>query len=344
MKKLFSTLYISSQETYISRERENIVVSLHAKEIFRSPVHLIQSVVCFGNVLCTPFFFELCAENNTSVSFFTQYGRFIAKVQSPVSGNVLLRKQQYKYSEDKKFCLETAKSILIGKLNNTRTVINRALRDHKDKIPNIDKLRFVSNHLQEGLNNIFKYENIDALRGLEGECANSYFEIFNDLILNNKKDFYMVGRNRRPPKDKVNCLLSFIYTLLAHDISSALEGVGLDPQVGFFHKDRPGRPSLSLDMMEEFRTVIADRLVITLVNLSQLDTKGFKESQSGGILMSDENRKTVIDSYRKRKEEEIFHPFLKENIKIGLFYHAQAMLFARYIRGDIDAYPTFIWR
>lgn len=344
MKKLFNTLYVSTQETYISRERENIIVSLHGKKLFRSPVHLIQSVVCFGNVLCTPFFFELCAENDVSVSFFTQYGRFIAKVKAPVSGNVLLRKQQYKDSEDEKFCLETAKSILIGKLNNARTVINRALRDHKEKIPNADKLRSVSKHLQTGLDNMFKHESIDALRGLEGECANSYFEIFNDMILNNKEDFCMIGRNRRPPKDKVNCLLSFIYTLLCHDISSALEGVGLDPQVGFFHKDRPGRPSLSLDMMEEFRTVIADRLALTLINLSQLDNKGFNESQSSGIIMSDENRKIVINSYRKRKEEEIFHPFLKGNIKIGLLYHTQALLFARYIREDIDAYPPFIWR
>nr|BAV59407.1 CRISPR-associated protein cas1 [Candidatus Endomicrobium sp. MdDo-005] len=344
MKKLFNTLYVSSQGTYISKERENIVVNLQNKEMFRGPVHLINSIVCFGNVTCSPFLLGLCCENNVSVSYFTEYGRFLARVQSPVSGNVLLRKQHYKYSEDGKFCLETSKSILLGKLNNSRTVINRALRDHSDKISNSGKLVQVSSGLRKTIDNVLTAENIDVLRGLEGDAASSYFSVFNELILNHKKEFFITERNRRPPKDRVNCLLSFIYTLLAHDVSSALEGVGLDPQVGFFHKDRPGRPSLALDMMEEFRSVIADRLVLTLINLSQISAEGFSESPSGGVIMTDENKKTVIDVYRKRKEEEIFHPFLKETIRIGLLYHAQALLFARYIRGDIDAYPPFIWK
>ncbi|GHT06619.1 CRISPR-associated endonuclease Cas1 1 [Endomicrobiia bacterium] len=344
MKKLFSTLYVSTQGAYISKERENIVVSLQSKELFRAPIHLINSVVCFGNIMCSPFLLGLCAENNASVSYFTEYGRFIAKVQSPVSGNVLLRKQQYKYSDDGKFCLETAQSVLLGKLNNSRTVINRALRDHEDKISDSDKLKQVSDGLRRAIANIFNAENVDVLRGMEGDAAVAYFSVFNKLILNHKEEFFMPGRNRRPPKDRVNCLLSFVYTLLVHDVSSALEGVGLDPQVGFLHKDRPGRPSLALDIMEEFRSVIADRLVLTLINLSQVNANGFSESPSGGVIMDDENRKIVIDAYRKRKEEEIFHPFFKENIHIGLLYHAQALLFARYIRGDIDAYPPFIWK
>jgi CRISPR-associated protein Cas1 len=344
MKKLFGNLYITTQETYVNKERENIVVSLHGKEIFRAPIHLINSVVCFGNVICSPFFFGLCAENNVAVSFFTEYGKFIAKVQSPVSGNVLLRKQQYKYSDDEKFCLETAKSILIGKLNNSKTVINRALRDHEEKMSAPDKVKQVSESLQRALNNILNAESIDILRGMEGDGANSYFSVFNDLILNNKENFYMKERTRRPPQDNVNCLLSFVYTLLAHDVAAALEGVGLDPQAGFFHKDRPGRPSLALDLMEEFRSVIADRLILTLINLSQLNNKGFTKSQSGGVIMADENRKVVLDAYKKRKEEEVFHPFFKESIKIGILFHAQALLFARYIRGDIDAYPPFIWK
>jgi CRISPR-associated protein Cas1 len=344
MKKLFSTLYVSTQGTYISKERENIVVSLQGKELFRAPIHLIQSVVCFGNVLCSPFFFELCGQNNVSISFLSEFGRFLARVQSPISGNVLLRKQQYKYSEDKNFCLETSKSILFGKLNNSRTVINRALRDHSDKINNSDKLKTVSKNLYSSIEKTSKAQDIDILRGIEGEAANEYFGVFDNLILNNKQNFFMAGRNRRPPKDNVNCLLSFIYTLLAHEVSSALEGVGLDPQVGFFHKDRPGRPSLALDIMEEFRSVVADRLVLTLINLSQIDSKGFQESPSGGILLDDNNRKTVIDAYRKRKEDEIFHPFFKENMPIGILFHAQSLLLARYIRGDIDAYPPFIWK
>jgi CRISPR-associated protein Cas1 len=344
MKKLFSNLYITTQETYVSKERENIVVSFHGKEIFRAPIHLINSIVCFGNVMCSPFLFGLCAENNVAVSFFTEYGKYIAKVQSPVSGNVLLRKQQYKYSEDKSFCLETAKSVLIGKLNNSRTVINRALRDHEDKMKNSAKVRQVSESLNRSLNRVLAAQDIDILRGMEGEAANSYFSVFDEMILNNKESFYMKERTRRPPLDNVNCLLSFIYTLLARDVSSALEGVGLDAQVGFLHKDRPGRPSLALDLMEEFRSVIADRLVLTLINLSQLEEKGFTKSQSGAVIMTDENRKIVLDAYRKRKEEEVFHPFFKENVQIGILFHAQALLFARRIRGDIDAYPPFIWK
>jgi CRISPR-associated protein Cas1 len=344
MKKLLGSLYITMQETYVSKERENIVVSLHGKEIFRAPIHLINSVVCFGNVLCSPFVFGLCAENNVSVSFFTEYGKFIAKVQSPVSGNILLRKQQYKYSDDKSFCLETAKSILIGKLNNSRTVINRALRDHEDKMSSSVRVKQISESLQKALNKVCFAENLEILRGMEGDAANSYFSVFDNLILNDKEIFYMKERTRRPPQDNVNCLLSFAYTLLSHDVSSALEGVGLDPQSGFFHKDRPGRPSLALDLMEEFRSVIGDRLVLTLINLSRLDSKGFLKSESGGVIMTDENRKIILDAYRKRKEEEVFHPFFKENIKIGILFHAQALLFARYIRGDIDAYPPFIWK
>lgn len=344
MKKLLSNLYITTQETYVSKERENIVISLHGKEIFRAPIHLINSVVCFGNVLCSPFVFWLCAQNNVSVSFFTEYGKFIAKVQSPVSGNVLLRKQQYKYSEDGEFCLETAKSILIGKISNSRTVINRALRDHKDKMKDPAAVKLVSDSLQKALNNILSADNLDSLRGTEGDAANSYFSVFDELVLTDKENFYMKERTRRPPLGNVNCLLSFVYTLLAHDVASALEGVGLDPQVGFFHKDRPGRPSLALDLMEEFRSVIADRLVLNLINLSQLDIKGFIKSQSGGVTMGEDNKKTVLTAYKKRKEEEIFHPFFKENIQIGLLFHAQALLFARYIRGDIDAYPPFIWK
>ncbi|MDR1160311.1 MAG: type I-C CRISPR-associated endonuclease Cas1c [Syntrophomonadaceae bacterium] len=344
MKKLYSTLYVSTQETYISKERENIVISLRGKEIGRMPVHLVNSVVCLGNVLCSPFLLGFCAENNVTISFFTEYGKFLARVTGPVSGNILLRKQQYKYSWDDKFCLETAKSIMIGKLANSRTVLNRALRDHADKIPDTEGLRKVSQDLQKSMSNVLDAAGLDELRGMEGDAANAYFGVFDSLILIGKNKFFMRGRSRRPPEDNVNCLLSFIYTLLAHDVASALEGVGLDPQAGFLHKDRSGRASLALDIMEEFRPVIADRLALTLINLSQLETKGFKKSSAGGVLMDEKNRKIVIDAYRKRKDEEVFHPFFKENIKIGILFHAQALLFARYVRGDIDAYPPFIWK
>jgi CRISPR-associated protein Cas1 len=344
MKKLLNTIYVMSQGAYISKERENIVISLNKKELLRAPVHLIDSIVCFGNILCSPFVLGLCAQNNVAVSFFTEYGKYIAKVQSPVSGNVLLRKQQYKKSENEHFCLETAQSVILGKLNNSRTVINRALRDHKDKLDNAESMKRVSDLLAGSIKKVDEAENLDTLRGIEGDAASSYFSVFNGLILNNKEHYHISGRNRRPPSDNVNCLLSFVYTLLAHDVSSSLEGVGLDPQVGFFHKDRPGRASLALDMMEEFRPFIADRLVLSLINMSQLNIKGFKKSEAGGVEMDDENRKTVLDAYKKRKDEEIFHPFLKEYVKIGLLFHAQSLIFARYIREDIDAYPPFIWK
>ncbi|MDR1721234.1 MAG: type I-C CRISPR-associated endonuclease Cas1c [Endomicrobium sp.] len=344
MKKLFNTLYISTQGTYVSKERENIVVSVQGKELFRAPIHLISSIICFGNVMCSPFLLGLCAENNVFVSYLTEYGKFIARVQSPISGNVLLRRRQYKCADDESFCLETSKSFLLGKLNNSRTVINRGLRDHGDKISSSDRLIQVSVSLRKSMDSIIKAGDVDVLRGVEGDAASSYFNVLDDLILKQKEKFFMRERNRRPPKDRVNCLLSFVYTLLVHDITSALEGVGLDPQVGFLHKDRPGRPSLTLDIMEEFRPFIAERLVLTLINLSQIDADGFSESPSGGILMRDESRKIVIDAYRKRKEEEIFHPFLKESMRVGLLYHAQALIFARFLRGDIDAYPPFIWK
>ena len=284
-----------------------------------------------------------CAENQVALSFLTEYGRFLAKVQGPVSGNVLLRREQYRKADDLAFSAGVAKFILTGKITNCRTVLKRALRDHVDRI-NEQELRAAVMRLNRQLE-FFDHEYpLDVLRGLEGDSAHIYFNVFDHLIVAQKETFRFDERNRRPPLDNVNCLLSFIYTLVMHDVRSALETVGLDPAVGFLHRDRPGRPGLALDLMEEFRPFIADRLVLSLINLQQVQDKGFKKMDSGAVIMNDDTRKTVLVAYQERKHEEITHPFLGEKVMIGIIFHIQALLMARYLRGDLDGYPPFIWK
>ena len=255
----------------------------------------------------------------------------------------MLRREQYRRADDPAFSSEMAKNILIGKIANSRTVLQRALRDHSDKL-DIDKVQHASKRLTGSLKSLNPEQSLDVLRGLEGDAAHTYFKVFDHLITAQKEDFFFQERNRRPPLDNVNCLLSFLYTLVVHDIRSALETVGLDPAVGFLHRDRPGRPGLALDLMEEFRPFLADRLALSLINLRQVQKKGFKQADSGAVLMNDETRKTVLVAYQKRKQEEIIHPFLGEKVTVGLLFHTQALLLARYLRGDLDGYPPFIWK
>ncbi len=343
MKKHLNTIFVTTQGAYLSKEGETVVVKADGEIKLRIPVHTIGGIVCFGNVSCSPYLMGFCAENNVAVSFLSEHGRFLAKVQGPVSGNVLLRKEQYRRADDLKFSAEVTKFILTGKLMNCRTVLQRALRDHSEKIEGKEVRMAVMrlNHLQEALN---QEQSLDVLRGIEGDAAHTYFNVFDHLIVAQKGDFQFDERNRRPPLDNVNCLLSFIYTLLMHDVRSALESVGLDPAVGFLHRDRPGRPGLALDLMEEFRPYIADRLTLSLINLQQVQDKGFKKMESGAVVMNDDTRKTVLVSYQERKREEITHPFLDEKVMIGMLFHIQAMLMARYLRGDMDGYPPFIWK
>jgi len=309
----------------------------------RLPVHTIGGIVCFGNVLCSPFLLGFCADNDVAVSFLTERGRFLARVQGPVSGNVLLRREQYRKADDQGASVDVTKSVLTGKLANSRTVLQRALRDHGEKL-NIEALKEVSSRLSYYLEYLNNETKLDALRGIEGDAAHMYFSVFNELITAQKEDFVFEERNRRPPLDNVNSLLSFVYTLLAHDVRSALESVGLDPAVGFLHRDRPGRPGLALDLMEEFRPFFADRLVLSLINLKKVQGKGFTKAESGAVLMSDETRKEVLVSYQNRKQEEIVHPFIGEKIHVGMLFFIQALLFSRFLRGELDAYPPFIWR
>jgi len=343
MKKYLNTLFITTKGAYLSKEGETVVVSVDKEVKLQLPIHTIQGIVCFGQVSMSPYLMGFCAENKVAVSFLTEYGHFLASIQGKISGNVLLRREQYRRADDIAYSSQITKSILTGKIANCRTVFQRALRDHTDKINN-DELIKASKQLSSYLNQIQKTDTLDELRGIEGAAANIYFDAFDNLIITQKNDFKFDKRNRRPPLDEVNCLLSFLYTLLMHDVRSALESVGLDSCVGFLHRDRPGRPGLALDIMEEFRPFLADRLTLSLINREQVHKKDFKKMESGAVFMNDDMRKEILVAYQKRKQEEIIHPYLKEKVQLGLLFYIQALLLARHLRGDIDGYPVFIWK
>jgi CRISPR-associated protein Cas1 len=343
MRKLLNTLYVTSQGSYLQKEGETILVEREKQKIMQIPIHTIGGIICFGNVLCSPFLLGFCAEHDVAVSFLSAHGRFLASVRGPVSGNVLLRRQQYRIADDEQVTREIAANVVSGKLANCRVVINRTIRDHSAKI-NAEELKKASENIGGIIDRIPRAAGTDEVRGLEGQAAAEYFKVFNHLIVDQKEDFAFIDRNRRPPLDEVNALLSFVYTLLTHDVRSALETVGLDTAVGFLHRDRPGRHGLALDLMEEFRPVIADRLVLSLINRRQLGKKGFTKAANGAVIMDDDTRKTVLTEYQNRKQDEIYHPYIEETVPIGLLFFIQANLMARYIRGDIDGYPPFFWR
>jgi CRISPR-associated protein Cas1 len=343
VRKLLNTLYVSSQGSYLRKEGETVVVEREGNKALQLPVHTIGSIVCFGNVLVSPFLLGFCAEQDVSVSFLSEHGRFMASVRGPVSGNVLLRRQQYRMADDAETTRRIAANIVSGKLSNCRVVMNRAVRDHGDRI-DAAAVRSASASIDRLIDALPSSPDVDSVRGIEGMAAAEYFAAFNHLIVDQKEAFIFNERNRRPPLDPVNALLSFVYTLVTHDVRSALESVGLDPAVGFLHRDRPGRPSLALDLMEEFRPVIADRLVLSLINRRQVAAKGFKQAESGAVVMDDETRKAVLVEYQNRKQDEVEHPYIDEKAPLGLLYFVQANLMARYIRGDLDGYPPFFWR
>lgn len=343
MKKLLNTLYVTTQGAYLAKEGETVVVKVNQEVRLRVPIHTIGGIVCFGNVSCSPFLMGFCGENGVGISFLTENGRFLARVHGPVSGNILLRREQYRRADDQSYSAKMATAFVVGKVANCRTVLQRVLRDHAQKTDE-HALRQSVDDLSRSLESLSLNQTLDAVRGLEGDAAHTYFNVFDHLIVAQKERFSFQERNRRPPLDNVNCLLSFLYTLLVHDCRSALESVGLDPACGFLHRDRPGRPSLALDLMEEFRPFLADRLALSLINLRQVQGKDFKETETGAVMMNDETRKTLLVAYQERKQEEIIHPFLDEKITIGLLFHVQALLLTRCLRGDLDGYPPFIWR
>jgi CRISPR-associated protein Cas1 len=343
MKHLLNTLFVTSQGAYLSKEGDTIVVSVDHEEKLRVPIHIIGNIVCFGNVSCTPFLVGLCGEHNVTIAFLSEYGRFLGRIQGPVHGNVLLRKEQYRRADNPDGAADIAKPIVMGKIANCRSVLLRASRDRPES-PASEGLAKAGERLAGILANLQKPLPLDSIRGAEGIAASEYFKLFDNLITNQKDCFFFCGRSRRPPLDNMNALLSFLYTLLTFDVASALEGVGLDPAVGFLHADRPGRPGLALDLMEELRPVIADRLALSLVNRRQLNGADFKMAESGAVVMNDKARKTVLTAYQERKREELTHPFLQEKIEVGLLPHVQSLLLARHLRGDLDCYPPFFWK
>ncbi|GHV23184.1 CRISPR-associated endonuclease Cas1 1 [Planctomycetales bacterium] len=346
MRKLLNTLYVGTQGAYLHREGETVVVEVEKVKRLQLPIHTLDGIVCFGNVLCSPFLLGFCAERDVAVSFLTEYGKFLASVRGPVSGNVRLRRRQYRMADDETATRQIAANVVVGKIANSRVVVKRTLRDHESKV-DAAALKNAANVLEHAARQVPAARTSDEVRGFEGTAAAAYFGVFNHLIIEQKDDFVFRERSRRPPLDEVNALLSFIYTLLTHDVRSALETVGLDPQVGFLHRDRSGRHGLALDMIEEFRAVIADRLVLSLINRRQLSRRDFCHAgndERGAVTMSDSARKTVLVEYQNRKQEEIHHPFIDESLKIGLLFFVQANLLARHIRGDLDGYPPFFWR
>lgn len=360
MKKHLNTLYITSDEAYVHKERETFVVEVDNRKVFQAPVHSIENIVCFGFKALSPALMAFCAENNVGISYLSENGRFLARVSGAQQGNVLLRKAQYAMSDSEPRSLSVARPIIAAKVANYRNLLLRHQRNHPpgedlpdeaqmfqgetDAKPETDEVasgavRSVAEVMGGRLSDIQRAETLDELRGIEGECAAMYFGVLSALI--KVKDFEFTVRSKRPPLDPANAVLSFLYSILVNDVRSALETTGLDPQVGFLHQLRSGRPSLALDIMEEFRAYLGDRIMLNLINLKQVSIKDFEIRESGEVRMSDDARKTVLTAYQKRKQEEITHPFLGEKMTIGLLPHIQAQLLARYIRGDMDEYPPF---
>ena len=343
MRILGNTLYVTTPDAYLALEGENVVIQKGGEELRRIPLHNLDGIAVFGYTGASPALMGACAERGVALTFLTMHGRFLARVCGQEHGNVLLRKEQYRVSDDEEKSAAISKGILTGKLFNSRWVVERAIRDYALRI-DAEKLKHVSENLAEALKKLQAARTLEEIRGVEGEAATQYFSILDDLTLQQKEQFFFQSRNRRPPMDNVNALISFVYTLLAHDTASALETVGLDPYVGFLHRDRPGRISLALDLMEEFRSILADRFVLTLINTRQVNGKGFIKKEDGAVLMDDDTRKIILTAWQKKKQEEITHPLLGEKMEWGLVPYSQALLLARYLRGDLDAYPPFLWK
>lgn len=343
MKTHLNTLYVTTQGAYISKENETVVVRVERETRLQLPILMIGGIVCFGQVSCSPALMHFCAERDVAVSFLSEHGRFLARVVGPVHGNVLLRREQYRRADDHLTTLGFAKTFIGAKIVNSRNSLLRALRD-RPEVSGAERMRAAASQLGALLNQLQRSEMLDTARGFEGAAARAYFDVFDEMITQQKDDFFFKERSRRPPLDGVNAMLSFVYTLLMHDIVGALETVGLDPAVGFLHRDRPGRPGLALDLLEEMRPWLADRLVLTVVNMRVLCAGDFSVAENGAVTMTDEARKRFIAAYQKRKQEEIFHPFLEEKVAIGMIPYIQAQLFARRLRGDLDGYPPFFWK
>ncbi|MBE6862163.1 MAG: type I-C CRISPR-associated endonuclease Cas1 [Ruminococcus sp.] len=343
MKKLLNTLYITTPDRYLSLDGENVVIKHEDNEIGRVPLHNLERIVTFGYTGASPALMGKCAKDGVELVFMSGSGRFLARVEGEVNGNVLLRRQQYRFADDAEKSLGISRNMIAAKLFNSRWSLERTIRDHSLRI-DCGKFRHKSGLLQESIVKAVKTSDIDSLRGIEGEGASVYFSVFDDMILQQKDDFYFRTRNKRPPLDNVNALLSFSYSLTTSMCASALESVGLDPYVGFMHTDRPGRRSLALDLLEEFRALMCDRFVLMLINKKTLNKADFIKREDGAVLLTDDGRRKFITSWQNRKQDELKHPFLGEKVQWGMLPYIQALLLARYIRGDLDCYPPFMWK
>lgn len=341
MKKMLNTLYVTTPESYLSLDGENVVVKRKEMDDTRVPLHNLEGIVGFGYTGASPALMGKCAENNISLTFMTKHGRFLARIVGENRGNVLLRKEQYRISDNEESSLPYARNMIAAKMMNSRQVIERICRDYELRI-DTEQLKNASNNIKELALLARKSTTLDVLRGYEGKVAVSYFSVFDHMILQQKDDFYFHDRNKRPPLDNVNALLSFVYTLLAKDVTSALESVGLDAYVGFLHCDTPGRASLAMDMMEELRAVMADRFVLTLINKKIVTANGFVKMENGAVYMNDDTRKIILSNWQRKKQETLKHPFLDEKVEWGLIPYVQALLLARTIRGDLEEYPPFL--
>lgn len=343
MKKLLNTLFITQPDVYLSLDGDNIALLKGQEKLGRLPLHNLESVVAFGYTGASPALMGYCAERNISIVFMTMTGRFLARVIGASKGNVILRKKQCLVSEDEVLSARIARNFIIGKIYNHKWILERMTRDYPLRI-NVEQFKAGSQHLSSIMLSIRECENLERIRGLEGQAALTYNQLFDHMILQQKEDFYFQTRSRRPPLDNVNAMLSFAYTLLANDNASALEGVGLDAYVGFLHRDRPGRASLALDLMEELRGIYADKFVLTLINKKVINKEDFVRKENGSVIMTDDGRKKFLAAWQNKKQEKITHPYLGEKISWGLVPHAQALLLARHLRNDLDEYPPFLWK
>ena len=343
MRHFLNTLFITSEDIFLTLEGENVVAKRDKTVVQRYPLHTLSSIVTFSYPGASPSLMGACAERNIGLSFFTPNGRFLARSSGESNGNVLLRRTQYRIADDPVKSCEIARTMIFGKLYNSRWSIERTCRDHSLRVDSA-RLKDCTEQIKKLLNPVIEETSMETLRGLEGVGASAYYGVFDDMILNQKEAFFFHGRNRRPPLDAVNAMLSFAYSLLSNDCASALESVGLDSYVGFLHRDRPGRSSLALDLMEELRPIMADRFVLTLINNRMVSPGDFEFRESGAVLLRDDARKTFIKAWHERKRETITHPYLKEKLQWGLVPYVQALLLARYLREDLDAYPPFLWK
>lgn len=342
MKQLLNTLYVMTQGAYLTLDHETVNVEVEGKTQLQVPLHHLGAIFTVGNVMMSPFLMHRCTENGKAVVFLDMNGRFLARVVGKITGNVLLRQAQYEAARDTQKAAAIAKNIVAAKLQNSRQILLRGARETEDgEIES--RLRHAASAIAGALQGLEKSSKIDEIRGLEGISANEYFQVFDTMVKDNKETFMIKTRNRRPPRDPMNALLSFLYTLLLNDYVSAIEGVGLDPQIGFLHVLRPGRPSLGLDLMEELRSVLADRLALTLINLKQLTKKDFEEREGGAVYLNEGGRKSVVVAYQKRKQDEFTHPILEKKVPFGLIPHVQARLLARHLRGDMEEYLPVLY-